>query len=40
MNAINCNRYKLPALAACLFYFTVPASAEPLDKSDHEIGAW
>ena len=30
MGATNGNRFKLPALAACLFYFIVPAGAEPL----------
>ena len=30
MNAIHRNHYRLPALAACLFYFAAPASAEPL----------
>ena len=30
MNAIHRKRYTLPALAACLFCFAAPASAEPL----------
>ena len=30
MNAIHRNRYRLSALAACLFCFAAPASAEPL----------
>ena len=30
MNAVHRNRYRLPALAACLFYFIAPASGEPL----------
>ena len=30
MGATNGNRYRLPALAACLFYFAAPAGAEPL----------
>jgi len=30
MGATNAKIYKLPALAACLFYFIVPADAEPL----------
>ena len=30
MRAIHRNFHKLPALAACLFYFAAPASADPL----------
>jgi hypothetical protein len=30
MGATNSKIFKLPALAACLFYFIVPAGAEPL----------
>src|SRR5437868_13680339 len=33
MRAVNGNRFRLPALAACLLYFAVPASAEPLSTA-------